>query len=282
MPLFGKRHKDSDASGAAPAVDTSSLVVPGLDQHAASSGWTALGDQPLKAPFSEFVHEISLAMVRESDRVPSGPVHVTTYHSGYGGDLNGRSFAVANSFTSGWHGSQASVAQLWFPTMPLVDVTLRGWLPRPWGFKVGDAAFDDRFTVSTRDKEFAQQLLSDSMRALVLQRDDWNFMFFGYVVLCVCKEPYATVDDVRSRLAFLESLVTAVPPELAGQLASPQPTLPDGTSLDVRRPDDLKAAIMHLSPEQQADLMQKFKHVDPKERMQLIMQFLQQGGHESS
>jgi hypothetical protein len=164
--------------------------------------------------------------------------------------------------------------------MPLLDITPRGSLPRPLGFKVGDATFDGQFTVSTRDKPFAEQLLTPAVRRLLVQRDDWAFMMFGYVVLCVGAEPYGTVDDVQARLAFLNSLVLAVPPELAQQ-ATP-PTLPDGTAIDVTRPDHLKAAVMHLSPEQQVDALQKFQQMDPHERAQLIAQFLQHRDHGSS
>ena len=211
----------------------------------------------------------------------SGPPTITTYHSAYGGTLDGKSFVVANAFTSGWHGSAVSATQMRFPTAPMVEVTLHGRFPKPWGYKIGDAAFDDRFKVSTPDEAFARQLLTPDLRAELLQRDDWAFMFGAYAVLCVCAEPFASVDEIRERLALLDDMEQAVPHELATGVLSKPFTLDDGTRVDLTHPDDVKAALARLSPKEQAELLQRFQETDPTDRMQLIAQFLQHPDHDT-
>jgi len=259
--------------------DTSDLVVPGLADYAARAGWQPLGPQPFPSPFDRFVSGFSLLFVHEGGTGGAqNPVSGTSYHSAYGGDVDGSAFTVANAFTARWRGSRVSAAQFWFPVICGVEVTPRRHaLPRFGGFTTGDAAFDGQFTVETRDKELAHRLLTPAMRSLLSQRDDWAFWMFGYTVLCVCREPFGAVDDVADRLRFLQSLGRAIPPELGSSepVPTPQLTLPDGTPIDLTHPEQLKAAVERLTPDQQAQLLQQFQQLDPKLREQLLVQFVQ-------
>jgi hypothetical protein len=284
MSLFHR--KAQPVSTAPPAPDTSPLVVPGLEAYAARAGWTALGAQPFRESFGDFVTSVSAAFVGESSNTsgakPSGVSHITTYHSGYGGDLDGKSFAVANAVTSGYKASRVSVAQLWLPVAKLVDITLHGRLRKPWGFKTDEAAFDDQFRVSARDEAFAHLLLAPELRALLLERDDWAFMMGFYSVTCVCSEPFGTVDDVTARLAFLQTLVRAVPADVASDQTSALPKLPDGTVIDLTHEENLRDTLLKLTPEEQAQVLDQFPHMTPEKRAQIISQVMQHKDHDSA
>src|SRR5262249_55099429 len=162
-----------------------------------------------------FVTSASLALVHEHEHVVgtvhSREVNITTYHSAYGGEIDGQSFVVGNAYTTGYDGSSVSVAQFFAPVMKLIEVTPQGGLHKPWGFKTGDEEFDGRFKVSAQDDQFARELFTADVRALLLQRDDWGFMLGFYSVICVCAEPFDSVDAITARLAFLQSLADALP-----------------------------------------------------------------------
>jgi hypothetical protein len=278
MPLF-KRKSSPKPESTAPAIDTSSLVVPGLDAHAAASGWTALGKQPFRDMFDDFVTSESLALVHDAPN-PLGAqnsrtVNLTTYHSAFGGHVDGKTFAVANASTTGVKGSLVSVAQHWIPVVKLLDISPHGSITKPWGFKTGDDAFDHQFKVSSHDDEFAHTLLMPGVRALLMQRNDWGFMIGFYTVLCVCAEPFGSVDDVTSRLAFLQSLRSALPTELVKEGTSALPKLPDGTVLDMTHTENLRDALLSMTPEQQSALLDQFPHITPERKAQIMAQAAQ-------
>ena len=185
MSLFHR--KAQPVSTAPPAPDTSSLVVPGLEAYAARAGWTALGAQPFRESFGDFVTSVSAAFVGESSNTsgttPSAVSHITT-----------------------------------------------------------------------------------------LERDDWAFMMGFFSVTCVCSEPFGTVDDVTARLTFLQTLVRTVPADVATNQTSAFPKLPDGTLIDVTHPEKLRDALLKLTPEEQAQVLDQFPHMTPEKRAQIISQ----------
>ncbi len=275
MGLFSRKN---------PAVDNQSgtdsrSAVTGLAEHASEVGWKPLGAQPFRSPFDQFVNWASCDIVHMNTGGPGTPFPaVTTYHSAFGGDLNGRSFAIANAYTTGPKGSWVSVAQLWFPTMPELFVfphrTIR--ILSPSAYKTGDSEFDRRFTVQTPDTALADQVLVPAVRAVLQRRDDWYFEMFGYEVVCVSPKTYEDVADVKDRLGVLESLLAALPPDFVKHpTPTTLPTFPDGTPIDVTRPEELEAALMRLTPEQQAQMLQQFQQMDPAQAIPLIMQIKQ-------
>jgi hypothetical protein len=273
-----------------PAADNQSETdsrsgVPGLAEHASEVGWKPLGAQPFKSPFNQFVRWASCDIVHMSTGGPGTPFPaVTTFHSAFGGDLNGRSFAIANAYTTGPKGSWVSVAQLWFPTMPELSIfpyrTIR--VPSPSDHKTGDSEFDRRFTVQTQDTALADRVLVPAVRAVLQRRDDWYFQMFGYEITCVDPKCYEDVADVEDRLGVLESLLAALPSDFVKDpTPTTQMTFPDGTPIDVTRPEELEAALLRLTPEQQTQILQQFQQLDPAQAIPLL-KLLKQNKKEQS
>jgi len=277
MPFF--KRKSAPERTAAPAADTSTLVVAGLDAHAVSSGWSALGAQPFDDAFDDFITAESLALVGEAERalgaVNSREVNITTYKSAYGGNLDGKSFTVANASTTGYRGSIVSVAQFFVPVMKLIDVSPHGGIPKPWGFKTGDDGFDSQFKVSTHDDEFARELFTADVRALLMQRSDWGFMLGFYSVVCVCAEPFDSVDAVDARLAFLQSFAAALPADLVKDVLASLPKRPDGSIVDVTKSENIRDALLALTPAEQSEFLDQFKHITPEKKAQIMAQVQQ-------
>ena len=273
MPFFKSRKLPQSPASAA---ETSTLVIPGLDARAASLGWSALGAQPFRDAFDDFITAESLALVGETERalgaVRSREVNLTTYHSAYSGDLDGKTFTVANASTTGHRGSIVSVAQFFVPVMKLIDVTPHGAVWKPWGFKTGDDAFDERFKVSTHDDEFARQLFSADVRCLLMQRDDWGFMLGFYSVVCVCAEPFDSVEAVDARLAFLQAFAAALPTELVKDAIASLPKRPDGTIVDVTKTENIRDTLLTLTPAEQSEFLDQFKHMTPEKKAQIMAQ----------
>jgi hypothetical protein len=235
-----------------------------------------LGKQPFHDMFDDFVTSESLALVHDAPN-PLGAqnsrtVNLTTYHSAFGGDVDGKTFAVANASTTGVKGSLVSVARYWIPVMKLLDISPHGSITKPWGFKTGDDAFDRQFKVSSRDDAFVHTLLTADVRALLMQRNDWGFMIGFYAVVCVCAEPFGSVADVTARLAFLQSLESALPPELVNEGTSGLPRLPDGSVLDTTDPEKVRDALLSMTSEQQSALLDQFPHMTPERKAQIMEQ----------
>lgn len=278
MGFFDRKKPDTDHG----STDDHRFDVPGLAEFASTAGWKPLGAQPLKAPFDEFVNWASKDIVGEfaEGSLNSTVRAVTSFYGAFGGDIVGRRFTVSNAYTSGYKGSWVSVAQLWFPTMPQINVFPRRG-PRRIRFlalgahKTGDVEFDRRFTVETSDPALADRVLAPAVRAVLQRRDDWYFEMFGYEVVCVCPKRYESVAEVQDRLSVLESLLAALPAGIVQELPSTLLTLPHGTAIDFTHPEELVAAIKHLTPEQQAQAFQQFKQLDPEQGRQLMMQLVQ-------
>jgi hypothetical protein len=285
MGLFSRKAQDRVAAAAATAPR---LTVPGLDRYAAAQGWQQLGDGticPFHGPFDQFIRSLSLIIAHEgqgaawqSDSGRFGVQQLTTYCDAYAGQAQGRQFSVANAFTSGLHGSPVSVALTSFPVMPKIDITpqqYRGLLSIGHrGLQTGEAAFDGQFIVHSQDEGLARQVLSPAVRSVLLQRDDWCLVIFGYELLSVGKGHYTSVGEVTGRLAVHESLLGGLPPELRPDTSAMDPvTLADGTT--VTRAEDLSAAFERMIPEQQLSSLAVLKgHLGPQQYQAVVAQLL--------
>jgi len=146
---------------------------------------------------------------------------------------------------------------------------------KPWGFKTGDDAFDRQFKVSTRDDDYAHELFTADVRALLMQRSDWGFMLGFYSVVCVCAEPFDSVDAVDARLTFLQSLAHALPAELVKDVIASLPKRPDGSIVDVTKSENIRDALLALTPEEQSKFLDQFKHITPERKAQIMAQVQQ-------
>ena len=88
------------------------------------------------------------------------------------------------------------------------------------------------------------------------------FAITGTTLVCVCKQPFRTVDDVRSRVARLQRFVELIPSSVRQQQAVAMPTLPDGSMFD---PDDpasvqrFNAMLAAMTPEQREQFRRQFR-----------------------
>jgi hypothetical protein len=285
MGLFSRKGQDQAATARTMAPRS---TVPGLEQYAAARGWQQLGGGticPLPGPFDRFIHSLSLTIAHEGEAAAwqsdSGSFSVqqmTTYADAYTGQARGRQFSVTNAFTSGLHGSPVSVALSSFPVMPEIDITPQQYRGRlsfgHRGFETGDPAFDGQFMVHSQDEQVARRVLCPPVRSVLLQRDDWCLVMFGYELLSVGKGHYASVDEISERLALHESLFEGLPPDLRPDTSPMAPvTLGDGTT--VTRVEDLSAAFERMNSDQQlASLMVLKGHLEPQQYQAVVAQLI--------
>jgi len=127
---------------------------------------------------------------------------------------------------------------------------------------VANDAFARTFRVQATDAQYATSMMSTPMMQLLMTRDDWAFAITGTTLVCVCKQPFRTVDDVRSRVAQLQRFVELIPSSVRQQRAVAMPTLPGGSMLD---PDDpasaqrFHAMLAAMTPEQREQFRREFR-----------------------
>ncbi len=165
-----------------------------------------------------------------------------------------------------------------FPVMPEIDITpeqYRGPLSIGHrGVETGDPVFDGQFMVHSQDEEVAPQVLTPAVRSVLLQRDDWCLVMFGYELLSVGKGHYVSVDEITERIALHEPLLGSVPPDLRPDTSPMAPiNLADGTT--VTRVDDLSAVFERMGSEQQMASLAVLKgQMEPKRYQAVVAQLL--------
>ena len=167
---------------------------------------------------------------------------------------------------TGSHENPASVAILGLGVaLPPLWINLQSFprrLPESLDATVANDAFARTFRVQATDAQYATSMMSTPMMQLLMTRDDWAFAITGTTLVCVCKQPFRTVDDVRSRVAQLQRFVELIPSSVRQQRAVAMPTLPGGSMLD---PDDpasaqrFHAMLAAMTPEQREQFRRQFR-----------------------
>ena len=297
MPLFGRRRDasteevpaagsrfvgDGPAHGLEPATGTV------LDQHVQDavneSARVLYGATPRKLKETNFRTE-------------------TAFHDAFRGNRDGRSVVVANGWTnikpavfgSAYDMEGVAVCVVELPTM------LRIACVQPRGFRpvttmrenpTGSPAFDERFSVHAPSGSTAQVLTPDVQR-LIMARDDWIFRVDRYLLSCVSKGPFGSVDEMVRRIDEVLAIVTAIPTSVMptsvdhseddliariGRLESVEDALamlqeltPDDRERLAKSDTPLAAFADVVTPEQ---AIERFQGLDPQKRMQLLAMFV--------
>ena len=161
----------------------------------------------------------------------------------------------------------------------------------------GDPAFDERLAVAALpDAGQQMQVLTPDLRQLIMARDDWVFRAARYLLGCVGKGPFGSVNEVTQRIGEVLAIVAAIP-------ASVLPDHVDHSEDDLiarigqqTSIEDAMAMLQQLTPEERdrlarsdtplaalADVrtpqeaMARFKTMDPQRKMQLIAMFMRVG-----
>lgn len=196
--------------------------VPGLAEYATSQGWRPLGGNPISGMLQSFAHDTTRVMYgapRDMVRPGGSGIRVTStvYRAAYGGTLHGRDFEVANGWTSIIELRPIAVCALELPVIvPLTWIELQrfGSAAPLREVSTGDAAFEQRFLVSTQDPAFAEALLTPEIRQLMMGRDNWVFILAGNRLGCLAREAFTSADYVLRRLAEVQAIVAAIPPSV--------------------------------------------------------------------
>jgi hypothetical protein len=259
MALF--RHKSGRADTPETGRQEYRGSVTGLAEYAAGLGWHPLGDSPFDGFLADFIHEATRVMYGAPRGQAYGSTSVrvanTAYRDAYGGTIGERDFAVANAWTSIGELHPVAVCAVevatvlpltWVQPRAFAAVMITGSIP------VGDAAFEERFVVHGQDPAFAQGVLTDSVRELMMARDDWIFVFERLRLACLARHAFTSGDDVQQRLAHVQALMSAIPPSV---LPPPAEQAPDLLARLRDAPDsqEAKATLAAMTGDQRAQFL---------------------------
>lgn len=161
----------------------------------------------------------------------------------------------------------------------------------------GDPAFDDLFAVAALpDAGQQMQVLTPDPRQRIMARDDWVFRAERYLLGCVSKGPFGSVNEVTQRIGEVLAVVAAIPASVLpdhvdhseddliariGQLTSIEDAMamlqqltPDERER-LARSDTALAALADARTPQEA--IARFKTMDPQRKIQLIAMFMRVG-----
>lgn len=259
MPLFGRQERAwQELQGG----------VPGLAKVAVGQGWQPLSGKPFDGHLEEAVHEITRVMYgapRSAQSERGVRVGGTAFRDAFRGSISGRAVIVANAWTGieaeslhstgGKSGVAVCAAEL--PSMlPIACVQPRRFPPviQIRYSPTGDLAFDQRFGVAALPDLGLGQVLTPDLRQRIMARDDWFFRAERYLLGCVSKGPFRSVDEVSQRIGEVLAIVAAIPVSV----------LPDHVD---HSQDDLMARISQLSSIE--DAMAMLQQLTPAERERL-------------
>ena len=226
-----------------------STPVAGIAEAAASWGWEAV-DEPFHGGTTDLIkgavrtlHGAFRTMQPTDDRAPR-----LLYHDAYRGTRGGRTVTVANAWipieavvAGGEHVEGAAVTAVELSTLLMIagiEPRLRHQgIPGP-EVPTGNPSFDSAYRVVGMAR-LAEGVVTPEMQQRISARDDWTFIAEDTTVISVCREPFATADEVSQRISDVLAIVAALP-------ASVAPAQVDHSA------DDLLARIAHIDTIEQA------------------------------
>jgi hypothetical protein len=102
----------------------------------------------------------------------------------------------------------------------------------------GDPSFDSAYRVVGMGP-LAEGVVTPQMQERISARDDWTFIAHDTTLISICREPFATADEVAQRISDALATVAALPAGVA-------PAQVDHSA------DDLLARIAHIDTLEQA------------------------------
>jgi hypothetical protein len=227
-----------------------STPVAGIAEAASSWGWEAVDE-----PFSGSTTDLIMGAVRTLHGVfrTMRPTHDLAsehmhYRDAYRGTRDGRAVTIANAWTAieavvagGVHVEGGAVTAVELSTLLLIagiEPRLRHkGIPGP-EVPTGNASFDSAYRVVGMAR-LAEGVVTPEMQERISARDDWTFIAEDTTFISICREPFATADEVSQRISDVLAIVAALP-------ASVAPAQVDHSA------DDLLARIAHIDTVEQA------------------------------
>jgi hypothetical protein len=300
MPLFGRRQQDMPSHPAA------APTVPGLAAAVAAQGWQPAPARPFGGRLADPVHDITRTMYGAARGTVYGnqiTVGTTIFRDAFSGSIDGRTYLVANAWTyiepklfgNEPHLGDVAVCAAELPSMlPMLLAQPRRFHParRGRGTPTGNPGFDDRYLVMPLPAA-GPDVLTPEIQQRIMGHDDWVFWAEDYLLICVSKGAFRTVEDVTRRVGEVMGIIGAIP---ASVMPARVDHSQDGLMAQISRLDtveDALAFLQRLTHEQREQLarsdtplaafawvqtpdeaMARLQQLDNAAKMQLIAMFM--------
>jgi hypothetical protein len=284
-----------------------STPVAGIAEAASSWGWEAV-DEPFVGGTTDLIEGVVRTLhgvfrtMRPDDDLATARMH---YHDAYRGTRDGRAVTIANAWIAieavvagGRHLEGAAVTAVEMSTLLMIagiEPRLRHeGIPGP-EVATGNASFDSAYRV-VGIARLAEGVVTPEMQQRISARDDWAFIAEETTFISICREPFATADEVSQRIGDVLAIVEALPSSFAPaqvdhsaddllariaqidtleqalaflqqlsdadrQRLAASPT-PLAKFADVRSPDDAIARLMALPEMERLQLLAMFQKAD--------------------
>jgi hypothetical protein len=239
--------------------------VAGLAEAASAWAWEPVGGDPLDSGMIDAVHDVarSLHGAFRSTSIGAGSHSVqlagTTFHDAYRGTVDGRQVTVANAWlpveavvAGGRHLEGSAIVAVELTTLlPIAGIEPRGRHEGIPGSEVptGNASFDATYRV-VGIRGLADGLVTPDMQQRISARDDWAFVAQDTTFVSVCREPFATADQVSQGVSEVVGIVAAVPASVAPSQVDHSV---DDLLVRIARIDDVDEALAFLQELSDAD-----------------------------
>lgn len=207
-----------------------STGVAGLADAASAWGWKPVEGDPLESRLTDAVHGVARTLHGAFRSTSAGAgshsaeLGRTTFHDAYRGTVDGRAVTVANAWIAveavvagGRHLEGNAIVAVELSTLlPIVGIEPRGrheGIPGP-EVSTGNASFDAAYRVVGVSR-LADGLLTPDMQQRIAARDDWAFVALETTFVSICREPFATADQVSRRVSEVLGIIAAVPASIA-------------------------------------------------------------------
>jgi hypothetical protein len=205
-----------------------STRVEGLAEAAASWGWEPAGDEPFDDRLTDLIHGVARALHGVFRRVGWSrdlALAHTHYHDAYRATVGGRAVTLANAWMAiealvaggrRVEGSAVLAVELSTALM-IAGIEPRGRhnaLPRKPEIPTGDSSFDATYRV-VGFGPLSQGVVTPEMQRRIAARDDWAFIAHESTFVSICREPFATPDEVSQRVRDVLAIVMALPTSVA-------------------------------------------------------------------
>jgi len=239
-----------------------STRVAGLAEAASGWGWERVDGDPLESGLTTMVHDVARALhglSRSTSVSLTAELGRTIYHDAYRGTVDGRAVTVANAWidveavvAGGVHIEGNAVVAVELSTLLLIaGIEPRGRHKGIVGSEVstGNSSFDAAYRV-VGIATLASGVVTPEMQQRIAARDDWAFLAQDTTFVSICREPFATAEQVSQRVSEVLAIIAAIP----ANVAPPQVDHSvDDLLARIARIDDVDDALAFLQQLSDAD-----------------------------
>src|SRR5436190_8479709 len=239
--------------------------VAGLAEAAPTWGWEPVDGDPFESGLTDMVHDVARTLhgVLRSTSLGAGSHSAelgrTMFHDAYRGTVDGRAVTVANAWidveavvAGGKHIEGNAIVAVELSTLlPIVGIEPRGrheGIPGP-EVSTGNASFDAAYRV-VGIGSLANGLVTPEMQQRIAARDDWAFAAYDTTFVSICREPFATAEQVSQRVSEVAGIIAAVPASIAPAQVDHSV---DDLLVRIARIDDVDDALAFLQQLSDAD-----------------------------